>query len=420
MTSSHHLIVRLSPNERKIQKVERSPFIVTILSSFAMTTSEDDNTSGTSTASTFTTSSGSSTSAITTLLPNVLGSAAAGIIGRTFTHPLDTVKARLQGTTTSYSNTSTAPSSSSSDYRGPLQAFRQIYRHEGVRGLYRGYGTVIVAGTPGTILYLTSYDIFKEKIQSMPGLTSSDNSSSNSTTTNDDSFMVHFCAGLLAETVACLIYVPVDVIKERLQVQQAPTPGVMDSNTYYKNGIDAIQKISKTEGISGIYKGYGATLASFGPFSAMYFVFYEKCKQWSRRYLQLDDNHDDNGNIDGGRRRQQKQKELPFHWIILSSSCAGAAASFITSPLDMAKLRLQVQRAGLHSSSTCKRTTIQYRNMNDVLKVAYQQGGISGLFRGAGARVLHFVPATTVTMTSYETCRSFFQQNLSSSSSSSR
>jgi hypothetical protein len=31
-------------------------------------------------------------------------------------------------------------------------------------------------------------------------------------------FLAYFSSGLLAETVACAVFVPVDVIKERLQV----------------------------------------------------------------------------------------------------------------------------------------------------------------------------------------------------------
>ena len=69
------------------------------------------------------------------LLHDVLGSATAGIISRIMTHPLDTVKARLQ-----------APSSSFATYRGPIDALIQTYRHEGVRSLYGGFGAVIVGG----------------------------------------------------------------------------------------------------------------------------------------------------------------------------------------------------------------------------------------------------------------------------------
>ena len=47
---------------------------------------------------------------------------------------------------------------------------------------------------------------------------------------------------------------------------------------YYKNDIDAIKQIKNTEGLRGLYRAYGATVMSFGPFSAFYFLFYENLK----------------------------------------------------------------------------------------------------------------------------------------------
>lgn len=166
--------------------------------------------------------------------------------------------------------------------------------------------------------------------------------------------------------MACLIYVPVDVIKERLQVQQAGQ-GSMN----YRGGADALVKIARTEGIGGIYRGYGATLLSFGPFSALYFMFYEKLKALSKSASDLE--------------------VLSLPWLILSSSGAGALASFLTSPLDMAKLRLQVQRGQQAALSEQQ----SYRGIVDCLMQAYRLDGVRGLFRGASARVLHFVPATS-------------------------
>lgn len=42
--------------------------------------------------------------------------------------------------------------------------------------------------------------------------------------------------------------------------------------------MNAIAQIVKDEGIMGIYRGYGATLVSFGTFSSIYFLVYEKLK----------------------------------------------------------------------------------------------------------------------------------------------
>ena len=214
----------------------------------------------------------------------------------------------------------------------------------------------------------------------------------------------------LAEAVACIVYVPVDVIKERLQVQ-----GRESGEMKYKGGADALLKIWSREGVFGIYRGYAATLMSFGPFSALYFVFYERMKSISK-------------NISAS-------ENLPLQWLVLSSSVAGALASFLTSPLDLAKLRLQVQR-GQTSSGV---TLTSYIGVLDCLQRTYLRSGVRGLFRGAGARVLHFVPATSklicgklalrrggyltqpfwvgvfvpaVTMTSYESMRQVFQKIL--------
>ena len=205
---------------------------------------------------------------------------------------------------------------------------------------------------------------------------------------------------MLAETVSCIIYVPVDVIKERMQIQQrldVKTYG----NTHYRGSWDALCSIAKTEGFRGIYKGYLATLASFGPFSALYFMFYERFKDLAREHHQITLTQN-----------RMEDANLPFLQLVSCSAGAGALASWLTSPLDMAKLRLQVQRGRISRPATDIQT-IQYTGMIDCLHSMYiNEGGVRGLFRGAGARVLHVVPATAITMSCYEKCRSFYAKSL--------
>jgi len=331
------------------------------------------------------------------MLYDVLSSATAGIISRILTHPLDTTKARLQANNTYY--------------RGPIDALLRTYKHEGIRALYRGLNAVIVGGTPGTILYLTGYAYWRDTISSAVSTwnerddtisTSAAKDNKPSSLSQGEEFTVHFMSGMLAETVCCIIYVPVDVVKERMQVQQQYKQMKNTSDTYYRDSFDALQKILKTEGLRGIYKGYGATLASFGPFSALYFMFYEQCKMRAKEYYI--GKHGDNQSspivkADG---------DLPLLYLVACSSAAGALASFLTSPLDMAKLRLQIQRGQAAASNNAGQGQTVYKGMVDCLHSAYNKGGIRGLFRGAGARVIHFAPATTITMTCYEKCKTFY------------
>jgi Mitochondrial carrier protein len=325
------------------------------------------------------------------VLVNAVSSAAAGIVSRLFTHPLDTAKARLQAL-----DAATQPPSTS--YRGPLDVLRRTIQSEGLVGLYRGFPAVIVGGTPGTVLYLCSYDVLKKQLQQRwDGRT------------GNESFLVHFASGMMAETIACVIYVPVDVVKERMQVQHRieASTSQLGRIPQYRGSWDALKTILRTEGLSGIYRGYGATLASFGPFSAIYFVLYEQLKVLAKEYL------------DGKASPPPAGGELPFGYILASSATAGAMASFITSPLDMAKLRLQVQRGQMWlpegqtvAPSSVPGSAQLYRGFVDCLQATYKIGGIRALFRGAGARVLHFAPAVTVTMTCYESCRAFVSKLL--------
>jgi len=59
------------------------------------------------------------------IVSNAFGSAGAGLLSRLLTHPLDTVKARLQV--------------EGLQYHGPLDGLKRIYAGEGIRGLYRGF-----------------------------------------------------------------------------------------------------------------------------------------------------------------------------------------------------------------------------------------------------------------------------------------
>ena len=161
------------------------------------------------------------------LLNSLLASSVAGAVARVVCHPLDTLKAKLQ----------------SGIGEHPVQS---LYR-----GLYRGIAPAIVGGVPASCIYLTSYDVAKGILTDAPVI-------------RESPFAVCFCAGMLAESISCIVFVPTDVMKERLQVGRVNV---------------SLTKILATEGLRGLYKGYGASLLSFGPFSALYFPIYEGIKK---------------------------------------------------------------------------------------------------------------------------------------------
>ncbi|CAI5701604.1 unnamed protein product [Peronospora effusa] len=291
-------------------------------------------------------------------LPTLLGSATAGIISRVLCHPLDTVKARLQANT-------------SRDHTITSQLNFRALSIRQVQGLYRGIGVSVVGSAPATCLYMTSYEMSKDVLMKVESF-------------RENPSLLYLGAGLAAEAVSCGLWVPIDVIKERMQVQGQSKDAVKTvQKIYYRNTLDAVQTIARTEHLGSLYKGYFATLLSFGPFSALYFMFYEKAKTFATKRLDLED--------------------LPAHYTLASAAVAGATASFLTNPLDLIKLRLQVQ----HAYATEANPAV-YRGIIDGLTQLIRTEGVLALYKGAGARVAFHAPSTAITMSLFERCRQVF------------
>jgi len=187
---------------------------------------------------------------------------------------------------------------------------------------------------------------------------------------------------------SCVLFVPVDVVKERLQVQAAIPKGTPSSNPKsmpiaYKGSLDALQTILRTEGLGGIYRGYGATLFSYGPWSALYFCFYEMF----RSALFVPDEDD-----------SIEMKSSTFSRALLASAAAGGLSGLLTNPFDVVKLRLQLQR-GTPSDNT------HYQGFFDGFRQILKQEGIRGLLKGCTARVVFFAPSLAISMAVMEECK---------------
>ena len=196
-------------------------------------------------------------------------SSMSSLVSRVACHPLDTIKSKMQATS-----------------RGSVATcISDTLAKEGMRGFYRGLGAATIIGVPAGALYFTSYEAFKRRLGDGPAS--------------------HLLAGVGAEAVACVVFVPVDVVKERCQVHS------------YTSSYQCFRTVLKKEGPRALYRGYGPTLYSFGAFSGLYWAFYEQLRP---------------------------SGTVSFADALPCALGAGALASWLTAPLDLAKLRVQVHR----------------------------------------------------------------------------
>jgi hypothetical protein len=287
----------------------------------------------------------------------------SGSVAKLFTHPIDTIKAKIQVETGKTS--------------GIMGVFKNTLKSEGVKGLYRGLPVSVIGSMPASVLYFGSYEWAKKKLLMFKNFSQGE-------------FLMYFLGGMFAETVSCLIYVPVDVIKERRQVQNSL------KSYNYTSDVDALFTILKQEKLGGLYKAYGATVLSFGPMSAFYFMFYEYFKGYfvrndAKTYIQRVKKEE-------VEKLKDMKLDISFGQSLVCSALAGALASLITNPLDLVKLRMQVQRA----SESYRPDSAVYRNLLQGLQLIFHTEGVAGLYKGSVARALYHTPTVAISMSILE------------------
>jgi hypothetical protein len=305
--------------------------------------------------------------------------------------------------------------------------FSHTLRTEGVRGLYQGFWIAFLGSVPGGFAYFTSYELAKNVFAGVRDATLPDTGASSVfaaparaiQTLFSVPFALNFTAGLSAEAVSCLVWLPIDVIKERLQVQSlipdAPA-GPAGAPLKYAGTLDAARSILRYEGLRGLYKGYGATLASFGPFSAFYLSSYELFKDsFSSAYLKR-------SAVAGAPPAAAETAAVVPPWVFfLSGALAGSLASLITNPLDLVKLRIQIQRRaaaaaaaavavapGAAAAAPAPAFGFDYKSTAHGLATVLRQEGPRALLKGASARVAFAAPASAISISLFDTLKQAF------------
>lgn len=244
--------------------------------------------------------------------------AAGGIAGTTadvVLFPLDTLKTRLQ-----------AP-----------RGFRSA---GGLAGVYRGLGSAALGSFPASALFFTTYEATSAAAGDGPA--------------------AHMLAGVCGECVACLVRVPTENVKQKVQVGM------------YSQGMRCARGILATAGWAGFYTGYGTTVLRDVPFAAIQFPIYEGLKRaWSER----------NG------------VPVTTSQAALCGSAAGGIAGALITPLDVTKTRLML---GADANGT------PYRGMVSTMRRIYHDEGARAFTSGLAPRVFSISLGGAVFLGSYE------------------
>lgn len=306
-----------------------------------------------------------------------LWGAIAGAFGEGMMHPIDTVKTRIQSQSILFAN---------QNQKSIPQMVRAVWFTDGLRGFYRGVGPGVTGSLATGATYFGVIESTKKYIEEKhPSL---------------GGHWSHFIAGAIGDTLGSFVYVPCEVIKQRMQVQGTSKywSSVVAKNNinmklgpmygYYSGMFQAGASIWKEQGAKGLYAGYWSTLARDVPFAGLMVTFYESLKE-ATEY---------------GKNRWIPNANLPAYSSLeglVLGGLAGGLSAYLTTPLDVVKTRLQVQGS-----------TIRYKGWANAVRSIWKTEGVRGMFRGSIPRITWYIPASALTFMAVEFLRDHFSQEL--------
>lgn len=189
---------------------------------------------------------------------------------------------------------------------------------------------------------------------------------------NENESLSHMIAASMGESAACLVRVPTEVLKAKMQTS---AEGAHSLSSTFRLVLAETHGSFLSNLTGGLYRGYGITLLREVPFAAIQFPMYEWLKvTW--------------GNSQGSPAGPVQAAAC--------GSFSGAIAAACTTPLDVLKTRLMI---GVDKQG------VPYRNAVDVLKRTVAEEGTGALLSGIQPRVFWISLGGFVFFGAYETAR---------------
>ncbi|GBE79071.1 Solute carrier family 25 member 38 homolog [Sparassis crispa] len=271
---------------------------------------------------------------------HLLSGALSGLVSTVCLQPLDLLKTRMQQVDGTFPRSHNAMI---------LETAREIFRTEGLRGLWRGTTPTLLRNIPGVALYFTGLNYTRNILSAtsyfsvtplhppqtrsgsvLPKLSSQGN----------------LLAGAVARVAVGVALNPVTVLKARYE-----------SNMYAYQSLPGALLSLLRSGPSEVFRGVLASSLRDAPYAGLFVVCYEGIKSDVSHLLAPT-----SATVSAG-----------VHGF--SAASAGVIATMATHPFDVIKTKMQV------------RTEDRYHGLLKTVSTIWHQRGVRGFFDGAALRV---------------------------------
>eukprot|EP00531_Pseudo-nitzschia_arenysensis_P015701 CAMPEP_0116142850 /NCGR_PEP_ID=MMETSP0329-20121206/15127_1 /TAXON_ID=697910 /ORGANISM="Pseudo-nitzschia arenysensis, Strain B593" /LENGTH=355 /DNA_ID=CAMNT_0003638111 /DNA_START=94 /DNA_END=1161 /DNA_ORIENTATION=+ len=303
-------------------------------------------------------------------LRSAMAGAMAGIFSRTMTAPIERVKLVLQLQRVSPVATKN---------KSAWNVCHQIYSTEGgLRAFWRGNSPNVIRQAGASALNFMFMDAYKAIISPILNSTLAFPSNrSNETRKKRRKIVSAFLSGGLAGGTTTTFLYPFEFMRTRLALDVGPS-------RMYPNGMrDVFLKIINTDGIRGIYQGYGIALTGVVIYRALHLGGYDACKTELLH-----------------RRGNKRDSRISIGEQFAIAQIVSIAAGTFCYPIDSVRRRLMMQ-AGQPVDAR------QYANSMDAFQKILAKEGVKGFYLGLGPNIIRSV-AGALMLVSYD----FFREGL--------
>lgn len=348
---------------------------------------------------------------------NALSGAIGGFTSGVVTCPLDVIKTKLQAQGGFVAVNKGRYVGHRKAYSGLVGTAKIIWKEEGLRGMYRGLGPIILGYLPTWAVWFTVYNKSKVFL--------------NERKVYKNQFFINFWSSIVAGASSTIVTNPIWVIKTRLMSQSVTGYNQMSmfprsSNTptsrptinspwHYNSTLDAARKMYSSEGILSFYSGLTPALLGLTHVAVQFPVYeYLRMKFTGQAMGEMGDNN-----------------QSQWFGVLSASIMSKIMASSATYPHEVIRTRLQTQRRptpgseylqGLgvsestpgsqnhvpHSERNTSSLEPKYKGVVMTFRTILREEGWRAFYAGMGVNMMRAVPAATVTMMTYE----FVMKNL--------